>query len=226
MYTINYIYIQYIVFRADRKMGILSSSISLTQYRVAGNLKSPVIETVATGLGKHTISDIDNDTTEKIFGWTSFDHPFRPHFKDRSFVIGSHFVFSLRIDKKTISSAMVNKHCAMEIDRRMAEKRLPFLSRDEKRHIREHVTVLLSRRIPATPTICDVIWNYEAATVWFLSRLKAACESLETLFLRSFNIGLIPTIPYSSAYLTADLSDDEKDRLTQLSPTPFIAQYD
>jgi len=226
MYTVNFLYIQYIVFITDSTMGILSSSISLTRYRVAGILKPPVIETVATGLGKHTISEIDNDTTEKIFGWTSFDRPFRPNFKDRSFVIGSHFVFSLRLDKKTISSGMVNKHCAMEIDRRTAEKGLPFLSRDEKRRIREHVTVLLSRRVPATPMICDVIWEYKAATVWFLSRLKSACESLETLFLRSFNIGLIPMIPYSSAYLTAGLSDDEKDRLTQLSPTPFVAEND
>jgi len=204
-------------------MGILSSSISLTQYRVNGKLEHPVIETVATGLAKHTISEIDNDTTEKIFGWTSFNHPFRPNFKDRSFVMGSHFIFSLRMDKKKISSAMVNKHCAMEIDRRMADKGLPFLSRDEKRHIREEVTVHLSRRIPATPTICDMIWDYEAGSLWFLSRLKAACESLETHFLRSFNISLIPMIPYSSAFLTAGLSDDQKDRLTQLSPTPFIA---
>jgi len=204
-------------------MGILSASISLTQYRVDGKLEHPVIETVAAGLGKHIISEIDNDTTEKIFGWTSFNHPFRPNFKDRSFVMGSYFLFSLRMDKKTISSAMVNKHCAMEMDRRMADKGLPFLSKDEKRTIREDVTVRLSRRIPATPTICDVIWDYEANTLWFLSRLKAACESLETLFLRSFNISLIPMIPYSSAFLTAGLSDEEKDRLTQLSPTPFIA---
>lgn len=203
-------------------MGIFSSSISLTQYRVDGKLKPPVIETVAAGLETHTISEIDNDTTEKIFGWTSFLHPFRPSFKDRSFVMGSHFLFSLRMAKKTISSAMVNKHCAIEMDRRMADKGVPFLSRDEKRHIREDVTVLLSRRIPATPTICDVIWDYEAGSLWFLSRLKAACESLETLFLRSFNISLIPMIPYSSAFLTAGLLDEEKNHLTQLSPTPFI----
>jgi len=203
-------------------MGILSSSISLAQYRVEGKLEHPVIETVADGLGKHTISDIDNNTTERIFGWTSFQHPFRPNFKDRSFVVGSHFIFSLRMDKKTISPAMINKHCAMEIDRRTAEKGIPFLSRDEKRHIREHVVNLLSRRIPATPTLCDVIWDYEGATVWFLSRVKAACESLETLFLRSFNISLVPMIPYSSAYLSAGLSDNEKDRLTQLSPTRFV----
>jgi len=222
MHTIIHIYIQYIVFIVDIKMGLLSSSISLTQYRVDGKLEPPVIETVAKGLGKFTISDIDNNATEKIFGWTSFQHPFRPRFEDRSFVLGTHFVFSLRIDKKTISPAMVNKHCAMETDRRMAEKGIPFLSRDEKRHVREHVINLLSQRVPATPMLCDVIWNYETATVWFLSRLKAACESLETLFLRSFNIGLVPMIPYSSAYLAAGLSDTEKDRLTQLSPTRFV----
>ncbi len=41
-------------------MGLLSSSVSITRYRVEGDLEKPVIETVAAALKKNSISEIDD----------------------------------------------------------------------------------------------------------------------------------------------------------------------
>ena len=87
--------------------------------------------------------------------------------------------------------------------------------------VREHVLNMLSLRIPATPNIYDLIWNYEASSLWFFTNLKGANEDLETLFFKSFNLRLIRLFPYTSADITAGLSNKEKDVLLKLSPSVF-----
>jgi hypothetical protein len=202
-------------------MGILSSSVSITRYQVKGNLKAPILETVANGLKKNAITEIDEDVSEKAVGWTSFHNPFQPDFSGSSFVYGNYFVFSLRIDKKSISPKLLKKHFTMESAKHLASSGRQFLSRNEKKVLKDHVIHRLSVRIPATPSIYDAIWNYEESCLWFFSNLKAANEELETLFSRSFQNTLIRLFPYTAANLTMALSGSEKDQLSSLSPSGF-----
>ena len=95
-------------------MGILSSSVSITRYQVKGNLKAPILETVDKKKKKNAITEIDEDVSEKAVGWTSFHNPFQPDFSGSSFVYGNYFVFSLRMDKKSISPKLLKKHFTME----------------------------------------------------------------------------------------------------------------
>ncbi|MGD8764538.1 MAG: recombination-associated protein RdgC [Desulfobacteraceae bacterium] len=202
-------------------MGILSSSVSITRYQVKGNLNAPILEAVANGLKKNAISEIDGDVSEKTVGWTSFHNPFHPDFSDSSFVYGNYFVFSLRIDKKSMSPQLIKKHFAMESARHLASSGRQFLSRNEKKVLKDKVIQKLSVRIPATPSIYDTIWNYEESCLWFFSNLKAANEALENIFSHSFQLTLLRLFPYTDAYLTMALSGLEKDQLTSLSPSGF-----
>ena len=87
--------------------------------------------------------------------------------------------------------------------------------------IKDHVVNLLSLRIPATPNIYDVFWDYEGRALWFFSNLKAANEELESLFSKSFKLTLIRLFPYTAAQLTAGLSSSELDVLAKISPAKF-----
>lgn len=202
-------------------MNLLSASISLTRYKVEGRLKTPVLGTVAAGLKKNAVSEIDDQSLEKAVGWTSFEKPYQPDFSGSTCAYGSYLVFALRIDKKTIPSKMVKKHFMIESARRLAESGRQYLSRNEKQTIKDHVIDRLNIKIPATPSVYDIIWNYEDSVLWFFSNLKAANEELETLFLRSFDLTLIRVIPYTAAHLDSGLTDTEKDILLKLSPTNF-----
>jgi hypothetical protein len=202
-------------------MGLLSSSVSIAQYRVEGKLEKPVIETVARCLKKNVIPDVDEDIADRTVGWTSFDKPFNPDFDGSSFLIGTYFVFSLRIDKKTVPTSLIRKYCAMETVKRLAATGRKYLSRDEKSMIREQVTSVLTLRIPATPNVYDLIWNYEESSLWFFSTLKSANEELETLFFRSFQLPLIRLFPYTTADLAMGLSDTQRDNLVKLTATDF-----
>ena len=203
-------------------MGLLSSSVSITRYKVKGEIQDHLIETIMKCLNKNSIAEIDNEPMEKTVGWTSFDNPYLPDFETSSCVIGTNFVFSLRIDKKNIPSKIIKKYYTLELSKKLAESGREHLSRNEKKDIKEHVTNILSLRIPATPNIYDIIWNYEESSLWFFSNQKAANEELETLFSKSFNLTLIRLFPYTMANLTADLTDKECDLLSTISPTKFM----
>ena len=202
-------------------MGLLSASVSITRYKVEGQLETPVLETVAEALQENAISDIDDQAPEKICGWTSFDKPYQPDFSGSSFVYGAYLIFALRIDKKAIPAKVVQKHFMIESARRLAESGRQYLSRNEKQRIKDQVVDGLSLKVPATPNVYDIIWNYEESFLWFFSNLKAANEELETLFLRSFDLTLVRMFPYTAAHLNADLADTEKDILLKLTPTNF-----
>ncbi len=203
-------------------MSILSSSVSITRYAVHGKLNAPIIENVLNGLKSNTISEIDNQITDKTAGWTSFDKPFQPDFDGSSFVFGNYFVFALRIDKKNIPPKVLKKHYTLEAAKRMTESGREFLSKTEKKLVKEHVISGLSLRIPATPNIYDLVWNYEESNVWFFTNLKAANEELETLFTKSFNLSLIRLFPYTAAELSSGLSDSQRDELRKIAPTQFV----
>jgi DNA recombination-dependent growth factor C len=202
-------------------MGIFSSAVSITRYRVDGKIEGTVTQTVAKGLKKNAISEIDEDTAEKAVGWTSFETPFQPKFEDPSFVFGSLFVFSLRIDRKSIPAKLLKKHLTLETSRRLAKAGRRFLSKDERQVLKDKVTADLAVRVPSTPNVYDLLWDYEKASVCFFSNLRSANEELETLFKHSFNLSLIRIFPYTAADLQAGLSDQERDVLLGLSPTHF-----
>jgi DNA recombination-dependent growth factor C len=202
-------------------MGLLSPSVSITQYRVEGQLPSPVNDHVTAALQHNTISEIDNDASEQTIGWTSFDDPYQPDFEGSRFVIDTAWVFSLRIDKKSIPAKVLKKHYNMEMAKRLAESGRDYLSKTEKKQIKDHVLTVLSMRIPATPNVYDILWKYEEGLLLFCTNLKAANEALETLFTRSFKLRLVRLFPYTAG-LHAGLSGPEIDALDQLKPTLFV----
>jgi DNA recombination-dependent growth factor C len=204
-------------------MGLMSSSVSLSRFRVEGNLSTPVLGTVENGLKANAISEISDETVEKAVGWTSFQRPYQASFQNRDFVIGPYVVFSLRIDKKSIPSKVFQKQFAEASRRRLTESGRPYLSRSEKKMLRDEVAHQLILRIPAVPNVYDLVWSIEGQTIWFFTTLKSANEELESLFARSFHLTLIRLFPFTMADLTAGLNEAERDILSRLTPTAFAA---
>ncbi len=202
-------------------MGILSSSVSITRYKVAGTLQPPIVDSVASALSRHAISEIGDDALTKSVGWTSVARPYDAEFNDLSFVFGSLFVFSLRIDRKSIPPKLLRKHVSIETTQRIKTSGRHYLSQNEKKSIKDQVIQRLTQRIPATPSIYDVIWDFERQSLWFLSNLRKANEELETLFNKSFQLTLVRLFPFTCADLMAGLSDSERDSLMKLNTAQF-----
>ncbi len=203
-------------------MGALSSTVSLTRYKVKGLFDDSPVEKVEEGLTKFKIQNIDKEPVDIAVGWTSFENPYSPVFNDSSYLIGTFFVFSLRIDKKAVPTKVLKQHYALEEARRLAESDREFLSKNEKSQLKDDVKSMLLNRIPPTPNVFDLIWDYEKSILWFYTTQNSANEELQSLFLKSFNLSLIKLFPYTISDLEFNLSDSDKDKLSNLKPTNFM----
>jgi recombination associated protein RdgC len=201
-------------------MGLLSSNVSITRYQVLGQLTEPLMDTLTRLLTQNAIVEIDEEDTDQSLGWTSFEDPYTPDFTGSTFMMGSQFIFSFRMDKKSIPSKVVTKRYRQENTKRLKESGKEFLSRNEKKQIKEDVIRELSLRIPATPNVYDVLWNYEKSSLWFFSTQKSANEAFEIFFTKSFKLNLVRHFPYTAAL--ESLTDSEKDLLNKLTPSRFM----
>ena len=104
--------------------------------------------------------------------------------------------------------------------KRLKESGKEFLSRNEKKQIKEDVIRELSLRIPATPNVYDVLWNYEKNSLWFFSTQKTANEAFEVFFTKSFKLNLVRRFPYTAAL--ESLTNIEEDKLNKLTPSHFM----
>jgi hypothetical protein len=198
-------------------MGLLSTTTSLTRYRVEGQLNEPIMESVYQGLKQHSIADIDENPSDQAVGWAAFQTPYQNGFDDADVMFGTDFVFALRIDKKSIPAKMIQKHIALESEKRLKDLGREFLSANEKQAIKDMVLNKLHLKMPSTPSVYDVVWQYEKKNLWFFSNLKGANEELETLFIKSFGLSLIRSIPYTMAALDKKLTSEQLDALSRLS---------
>ena len=201
-------------------MSILSSSVSITRYQVLGQLADPLMDTLTRLLTQNAIVEIDDEDVDQSAGWTSFEDPFTPDFTGSAFVMGSQFIFSFRMDKKAIPSKVVNKKFRQQITKLLKESGKEFLSRNEKKQIKEDVIRELSLRIPATPNVYDVLWNYEKSSIWFFSTQKSVNEAFEVFFTKSFKLNLVRRFPYTAAM--ESLTNSEEDILNRLTPSQFM----
>lgn len=202
-------------------MALISSSHSISRYHIEGNISDSILESVRNGLIKNAIPVVESEYDEISVGWTPVESPYLPDFEKYSFQFGTYFLFSLRIDKKSIPQKLVQKHMALEIEKRKESSGRDFVSRNEKSEIKNHVIDILMHKIPSVPSLYDILWDYENHNLYFFSTQKAANELFETLFFKSFDLKAIRLFPYTVIEKKSDFNASEKDRVLSLAPVKY-----
>ena len=202
-------------------MGLISSTHSVTRYNIDGKIEGSINEKVREGLIKYSIPKIENEYNEISAGWTPLESPYNPDFERFSFIFGTYFVFSLRVDKKSIPAKLIQKYIAMEIEKKKEKSGRDFISKNEKSELKEHVTDILMHKIPAVPSLYDVLWDYEEKNLYLYTTQKAANEFFETIFLKSFKLKPIRLFPYTLIETKSSLQSSQKDNFLTLTPLKY-----
>ncbi|MDY0163464.1 recombination-associated protein RdgC [Desulfobotulus sp.] len=202
-------------------MALLSNANTLTRYRVEGKDDDISLESIREKLQHNRFPEIEDPAAVFTSGWTPFESHYLSDFSEKTIVFANFILFCLRIDKKSVPSKILKKQMILETQKRLKESGKEFLSKNEKKALKEDLEASLLLRIPASPNIYDLLWDMEKKEVYFFSSQKASNEEVETLFTKTFGLHLIRIFPYTAAMHSKTLTDMEKDRFTTLSPVRF-----
>ena len=99
-------------------MGLISSTHSMSRYHIEGSFEAGVMDEVRRGLTENAMPKQENEYEELSAGWTPYESPYNSDFEKFSFIFGTYFLFSLRIDKKSIPAKLVQKEMALAIEKK------------------------------------------------------------------------------------------------------------
>ncbi len=202
-------------------MGLISSTHSISRYHIDGKFESSAAEEVRNSLITYSIPKLESEFDAISAGWTPFESPYNPDFDKFSFQFGTYFLFSLRVDKKSIPIRLIQKYMAIEIEKKMEKSGRQFISKNEKKEIKEMVMDLLMHKIPAIPSVYEILWNYEEQNLYLFSTQKAANELFETIFFKSFKLKPVRLFPYTFVETKSAFSNSDKDRILSMTPLKY-----
>lgn len=198
-------------------MGALSSNQTIVRYQVQPMPDADITSTVLQGLKKYAMPEaVITSMDEDVVGWVPWATPYSPDFHAHPIRYNDVFLFSLRIDKKTVPAAALKQQLTVRIEERKKETGQTVLSKSEIRDIREAIQATLLRKVPYTPQVFELAWDCDLGMAYFYSAQKAAMDTLETLFHKSFGRRLLMNFPYSQAVMGLDAAGEE--RIRRLNP--------
>ena len=205
-------------------MSFLKTSTSFTRFRITDPVPKTLWQEVIDRLRRNCFTDIDELPEERSFGWTSFEDMLDVTWNAEPVEKGVYLAFSLRLDTRRVPPAVIKKHLALAIRKEEAHNReqgRKFVSRERKKELKEQVLLRLRMRFLPVPAEFQVVWNAAAGIVYFASVQQKMLDLFEELFIRTFELHLVPLSPYELA--VARLHDDTslQLRLDTLEPTQF-----
>lgn len=203
-------------------MGFMKASASFTRYRIISEIPDGLWSEIADRLRRNRFRDIDDTADERSFGWVSFDNWLDPDFKEAPPQKGEYIAFQLRLDTRRVSAAVFKKHFQLALDAALEqaqEQGRKFVSRDQKKELREQVALKLRARTLPIPAVFEVVWNTSVGHVYLGSTRQQLKNMFEDMFTLTFDLHLEPLTPF---YLGTALTGDEKlQALERVEPANF-----
>lgn len=201
-------------------MSFLKTSTSFTRFRISDPVPSSLWPEVPDRLRRNSLTDIDELPEERSFGWTAFEDLLDTAFAANPIEKGEYITFCLRLDTRRVPPAVIKKHLALAIRKEEAQNRemgKKFVSRDRKKELKEQVMLKLRMRFLPIPAEFQVVWNTSKSVVYFASTQPKMLDLFEELFIKTFELHIIPLTPYELAVT----QHQDSFRLDSIEPTQF-----
>ncbi|MCP4717085.1 MAG: recombination-associated protein RdgC [Deltaproteobacteria bacterium] len=181
-------------------MGLYSGAASYLRYQLAERAPDNIKELVLERIKANAFKEIDPGTlTDKTMGWVSAENMASIFFDDLHFQKEPYLVFSLRIDTRKVPAITMKAARLREEIKYKEDTGQERLSKKDKSMLKDEVWQSLLRKCLPTPVVYEVCWNLTSNIICFFSTSKTAQDEFVTFFYRSFDIKLIPLVPYDLA---------------------------
>lgn len=202
-------------------MGILSGSVSFSIYKLTEKVSDDIFKNISEKLQEYGFQEIENLSLEKSFGWVSQEDWLDSSFQT-SPIKGNYVVFSLRLDTRRISPAVIKKHYELGLKELLQKKQAQgqkFISKEEKKELRENIRLKLLTKTLPVPAVFDVVWDMLTNRIYFCSTREKVRELFIDLFVRTFELHPILITPTN--FVLYELGFKEED-IASYSSKSFI----
>ena len=188
-------------------MSLIKGTLTLSKYRVIGSLPDNFKDFIDNQIKLFAFRELSIGESEKSVGWTSLENVLDTDFEYANYLLADYLIFSLRIDRKIISSSLL-KLKILEAERKfIAEKGKDKIYREERAEIKERVYLSLLKQTPPIPSFYEICWNVSQGWLLFGSLSEKAKEDFEDLFKRSFKFTLQRFIPWDTKYMDSQTAE-------------------
>ncbi|MBW2651384.1 MAG: recombination-associated protein RdgC [Deltaproteobacteria bacterium] len=197
-------------------MGISKGTLTFMKYRVTGRLPDKFPDFIDRQIKSFAFRELSPGSDEKSLGWTSFDNILDTDFEYANYSIADYIVSSLRIDRRTVSPALLKLRVLKAEKEFLEEKGLKKLYKGQREDIRETVKLGLLSRAQPVPSFHEVCWSVSGEWLLFGSLSEKVNDDFKELFKRSFDLPLTHFMPWDAESMPGDIPLPGREFLTWL----------
>ena len=179
-------------------MGLLKGTWTFARYHIIGKIPEQFDDFIDARLKQYAFSSLARETMEKNMGWTSLENVLDTDFTYAKYKCGENLIFSLRSDRKPIPPSLL-KLKVMEAEKNnLADSGKKRLFRHEREEIKERVQLELQTKALNVPSFYELCWFPQKNYLMFGSLAAKVTEDFEQYFKESFQLTLLPFLPWES----------------------------
>jgi len=180
-------------------MGLKKGAFSFSRFAVSSPLPGNFADLFDEKIKAFAFRDFFPENEEKSLGWTGLQDILDREFAYATHTLGDYRVFSLRIDRKTIPSALLRLRF-LEAQRDMlAERETKKLYKEEKEALREAIRQDLLKQSSPLPSLFDICWSLSRGMIYFSSHSEKILQDFQDFFGETFEMALSLHVPWLDA---------------------------
>jgi hypothetical protein len=205
-------------------MGFESGSITFRRFAVVGEAPSEVDEKLLKKIAQHVLEPGEFGVEEIEYGWSGGRHIFDSEFSFDNNVYGDCLFFALRVDTNKVPGTVKRAYTLMEEAAVAKNNPSGFISKNQKKDVRETVRQKVERDMKAgkfrRSKIIPLLWDLQNNLV-YSSASGGNFEKLAEIFQRTFECDLQPLTAGSLAARVLVEKGKRRD-YEDFKPTRFV----
>lgn len=203
-------------------MGFMNASASFTRFQITEPVPSDLWAQIPDKLKQFAFQEIEDTAEERGWGWVCYDDMLDSFWRTAPPEKGEFITFSLRLDTRRISAAVMKKYLTLAIreeEKRIKEQGKKYIARERKKELKEQVQLKLRARTLPVPAEFNAVWNIQTGIVYFASTQSKVLDLFAEHFSTTFGLDLEPLTPYALAVRLK--GEDVMHALDNLEPSRF-----
>lgn len=177
-------------------MGISRGGVTLTRYKVSGETPRDFWDFVDRRIRANLFVSIDEGTEEQAVGWCSIHDYLDTKFAFASYALDPYVVLGMRLDRRRVPAGQIKRQHRQEVAKALALREGRGLSLADRGDLKEKVRLDLLRRAVPQTQVLEVVWNTSNGELWVATASRGLLDIFEDLFRRTFDLQLVPRIPW------------------------------